>query len=174
MVAPTKPQEDTRPEQAKRVADFLEKNPASTQKEIDAVCDTGCISKVLSDMPELGYGLSRAWREVPCAGGRRERGGRARSSHSVSSGRARGGRVWIATELEYGSARGRQSWQAGLGQPPRSVGWRKDCSRNGILRDLGALSHQVQQLLSRHHAERPTGRRGACFRDRWHQRSGSP
>ncbi len=33
------------------------------------MCDTGCISKVLSDMPDLGYGLSRSWREIPCAGG---------------------------------------------------------------------------------------------------------
>lgn len=64
---------DTRPSQAIRVADYLEQHPGSTQKEIDAVCDTGCISKVLSDMPDLGYGLSRAWRDVPCAGGKHNR-----------------------------------------------------------------------------------------------------
>jgi len=75
-MAPVKQQDDTRPLQAARVADFLEKHPASTQKEIDAVCDTGCISKVLSDMERIdlygmGYGLARDWREVPCAGGTR-------------------------------------------------------------------------------------------------------
>ncbi|HEX5806102.1 MAG TPA: hypothetical protein VFY31_07185 [Macromonas sp.] len=64
---------DTRPRQAIRVADYLEQRPGSTQKEIDAVCDTGCISKVLSDMPALGYGLSRAWREIPCDSGRTTR-----------------------------------------------------------------------------------------------------
>lgn len=74
MVAPAKPQEDTRPEQAVRVANFLEKHPASTQKEIDAVCDTGCISKVLSEMVRtdlygMGYGIARGWRQIPCAGG---------------------------------------------------------------------------------------------------------
>lgn len=70
MVAPAKPQEDTRPEQAVRVADFLEKHPASTQKEIDAVCDTGCISKVLSEMVRTDlYGIARGWRQIPCADG---------------------------------------------------------------------------------------------------------
>lgn len=77
-MAPCKPQEDNRPEQAARVADFLEKHPASTQKEIDTVCDTGCISKVLSDMPRddlygMGYGIARGWREVLCASGARTR-----------------------------------------------------------------------------------------------------
>ena len=76
-MAPVKQQDDTRPLQAARVADFLEKHPARTQKEIDAVCDTGCISKVLSDMERIdlygmGYGLVRGWREVPCAGGTRK------------------------------------------------------------------------------------------------------
>lgn len=73
-MAPRKPRDDTRPEQAARVADFLERHPASTQKEIDAVCDTGCISKVLSDMERadlygMGYGLARGWRQIQCAGG---------------------------------------------------------------------------------------------------------
>ena len=76
-MALSKPQEDTRPAQAARVADYLEKHPASTSKEIDAVCDTGCISKVLSDMPgpdyAMGYGIARGWREVPCASGTRTR-----------------------------------------------------------------------------------------------------
>jgi len=70
----TTPQQDSRPAQAQRVADFLEQHPASTAKEIDATCDTGCISKVLSDMPRddlpgMGYGLLRGWRKVTCARG---------------------------------------------------------------------------------------------------------
>lgn len=60
---------DTRPAQAARVADYLDQHPASTQKEIDAVCDTGCISKVLSDMPRMGYGIRKGRRSVSCAGG---------------------------------------------------------------------------------------------------------
>ena len=55
---------DNRTKQMKRVADYLETHPQSTSKEIDAVCDTGCISKVLSDMPRAGYGLAKGWR--PC------------------------------------------------------------------------------------------------------------
>ena len=65
----TQPHHDTRPAQAARVADYLEQHPASTQKEIDAVCDTGCISKVLSDMPRMGYGIHKARRFVSCVGG---------------------------------------------------------------------------------------------------------
>jgi hypothetical protein len=53
---------DDRKKQMKRVADFLEANPESTSKEIDAVCDPGCTSKVLSDMPPAGYGLAKGWR----------------------------------------------------------------------------------------------------------------
>ena len=58
---------DNREKQAKRVADYLEQHPESTLKEIDATCDTGCISKVLSDMqrhdmPGMGYGIRRGWR----------------------------------------------------------------------------------------------------------------
>jgi hypothetical protein len=69
---------DDRPAQAARVADYLETHPNSTQKEIDAVCDTGCISKVLSDMPRpellgMGYGLAYGWRRVLCADGTRTR-----------------------------------------------------------------------------------------------------
>lgn len=63
------PRYDTRPAQALRVADYLDQHPASTQKEIDAACDTGCISKVLSVMPGIGYVLSRGWREVMCLSG---------------------------------------------------------------------------------------------------------
>lgn len=64
---------DTRPAQAERVAAFLELHPRSTAKEIDADCDTGCISKVLSDMPRMGYGLHRDWRIVDCAAGQLSR-----------------------------------------------------------------------------------------------------
>jgi hypothetical protein len=69
---------DDRPAQAHRVANYLETHPHSTQKEIDAVCDTGCVSKVLSDMrrPQpigLGYGLAYDWRDVLCADGSRTR-----------------------------------------------------------------------------------------------------
>lgn len=64
------PQADTRPAQAVRVANYLEQHPRSTLKEIDAVCDTGCISKVLSDMKkELGYGIAKGRRDVTCAAG---------------------------------------------------------------------------------------------------------
>lgn len=66
----TQRQIDTRPGQAVRVADFLERNPNSTGKEIDAVCDTGCITKVISAMEnELGYVLAKGWRTEPCASG---------------------------------------------------------------------------------------------------------
>lgn len=72
------PLPDDRPTQASRVADYLEAHPHSTQKEIDAVCDTGCISKVLSDMPRpelpgMGYVLAYGWREQLCAAGSRKR-----------------------------------------------------------------------------------------------------
>lgn len=70
MTIAPKPQLDTRAAQAERVADYLEQFPASTAKEIDAVCDTGCISKVLSDMPGLGYGVGKARRPVTCVSGR--------------------------------------------------------------------------------------------------------
>ncbi len=55
------------------MADYLERHPDSTAKEIDAVCDTGCVSKVLSEMRRMGYGIDRGWRDVTCAGGSRSR-----------------------------------------------------------------------------------------------------
>lgn len=64
---------DNRPAQAARVADYLELHPDSTAKQIDAACDTGCITKVLSDMPRMGYGLGKDWRRVSCASGQRTR-----------------------------------------------------------------------------------------------------
>lgn len=76
--SPKRPQSDTRPHQAARVADFLELHPDSTAKEIDAACDLGSTTKVISDMPGLGYRIARDWRrrDVLRTGGnhtRRER-----------------------------------------------------------------------------------------------------
>lgn len=74
-----KPLADNHPEQAARVADFLEPHPGSTLKEIDAACDTGCASKVLSAMSKpineggLGYGIAKGWRDVLCAAGKHTR-----------------------------------------------------------------------------------------------------
>lgn len=74
-----KPLPDSRPDQAARVADYLEKHPASTLKEIDAACDTGSVSKVLSTMSRsvpkggLGYGITKGRRYVLCAGGTHRR-----------------------------------------------------------------------------------------------------
>lgn len=56
-----------------RVVDFLEKHPASTQKEIGAACGT-CISELRSDMQRTevystSYSLERDWRQIPCARG---------------------------------------------------------------------------------------------------------
>jgi hypothetical protein len=64
---------DTRPAQAERVAAFLAQHPNSTAKEIDAACDVGSITKCLSDMPAMGYGLHRGRRYVSCAAGKRTR-----------------------------------------------------------------------------------------------------
>lgn len=64
---------DNRPAQAARVADYLELHPDSTAKQIDAACDTGCITKVLSDMPRMGYGLTKDKRRISCVGGQHTR-----------------------------------------------------------------------------------------------------
>lgn len=70
----TRPVLDTHPEQAKRVADYLEAHPASSAKKIDAACDTGCITKVLSAMrKELGYRLSHSTDLALCANGAKSR-----------------------------------------------------------------------------------------------------
>lgn len=60
-------------EQAQRVAYYLEQSPVSTGKEIDASCDVGCVTKVLSDMARSGYGIAKGWRWVPCVGGNKRR-----------------------------------------------------------------------------------------------------
>lgn len=65
---------DDRAGQAARVADYLEQHPASTGKEIDAACDTGSVTKVVSVMvDQLGYGIKKGYRHEPCAGGLRTR-----------------------------------------------------------------------------------------------------
>jgi hypothetical protein len=61
---------DTREAQCARVADFLETRPdGATRRELDAACDAGCTTKVLSDMPRLGYTLRKGWGRERCAAG---------------------------------------------------------------------------------------------------------
>lgn len=73
MSNPILPEADNRQWQAVRVANHLEAKPHSTAKEIDAACDVGCITKVLSDMPKLGYGVGKGWRTERCDQGNRTR-----------------------------------------------------------------------------------------------------
>ncbi len=64
---------DTREAQAARVADFMELHPEATGADL-AACDVGCVTRVLSAMArELGYGIRRGWRWVPCVGGTKRR-----------------------------------------------------------------------------------------------------
>ena len=64
----------TRVIQTARVADYLAKHANRTAKEIDAACDTGRISKVLSAMKnELGHCIETGWRPVPCGVGSNSR-----------------------------------------------------------------------------------------------------
>lgn len=61
---------DTREAQCARVADFLEARPSgATRRELDAACDAGCMTKVLSDMPRMGYTLHKGWGRERCAAG---------------------------------------------------------------------------------------------------------
>ena len=65
---------DTREGQCARVADFLETRPdGATRRELDAACDVGCMTKVLSDMPKLGYTLRKGWGRERCADGKLRR-----------------------------------------------------------------------------------------------------
>ena len=64
---------DPRHDQAKRVADFLELHPGATVKAIDAACDTGSVTKVISWMKRNAYGVHASWCQVSCAGGHRLR-----------------------------------------------------------------------------------------------------
>jgi hypothetical protein len=64
-----KPSIDTRREQFERVADFLEAQPRSTVKQIDAACDLGSPTKVISEMRRQGYVLRATWQYTPCVSG---------------------------------------------------------------------------------------------------------
>jgi hypothetical protein len=55
---------DSRAAQIQRVASFLASNPGATRKDIDEACDTGSITKVLSEMRRRGYGLRSERRPV--------------------------------------------------------------------------------------------------------------
>jgi hypothetical protein len=65
---------DTREAQALRVADYLAQHPDATGADVAAACDVGSVTRVLSAMcRELGYGIRRGWRWVPCVGGTKRR-----------------------------------------------------------------------------------------------------
>lgn len=65
---------DVREGECARVADFFDTRPdGATRRVLDAVCDVGCMTKVLSDMPRLGYVLRKAWGQELCADGVRWR-----------------------------------------------------------------------------------------------------
>lgn len=59
---------DTRAAQIERVATFMERNPGATLRQIEAACDTGSVTKVLSVMrhPSTGFVIKRERRLVPC------------------------------------------------------------------------------------------------------------
>lgn len=59
---------DSRAAQIERVAAFLERNPGATLRQIEAACDTGSVTKVLSVMrhPSTGYVIKRERRMTPC------------------------------------------------------------------------------------------------------------
>jgi hypothetical protein len=68
---PDKPRYDTRHEQFQRVVAYLLENPGSTTKEIDAACDVGSVTKILSDMSRSpGYSIKQGTRpcDVVCDG----------------------------------------------------------------------------------------------------------
>ena len=66
---------DTRKAQAMRAADYMEAHPEGvTATELKAACDLGSETKVLSAMwRELGYGIRREKRRVPCVAGTKAR-----------------------------------------------------------------------------------------------------
>lgn len=57
---------DARAAQCERTADYLETHPGAMLADIDAACDLGSATKVLSEMARMGYGIRRGWRLVPC------------------------------------------------------------------------------------------------------------
>lgn len=66
---------DTRADQIDRVAAYLEQNPGATLRDIEAACDTGSATKVLSVMrhPAAGFVLRREVHRVACNDGRSTR-----------------------------------------------------------------------------------------------------
>ena len=65
---------DTREAQALRVADYLQQHPDATGADLTAACDVGSVTRVLSAMVhELGFGIRRGWRWVPCVCGTKRR-----------------------------------------------------------------------------------------------------
>jgi hypothetical protein len=72
-VAPAS-QLDRREAQVARIDQFLDSHPWATLKEVDAACDAGSVSKVISHMRKvLGYVLAVGRREVLCADGHKVR-----------------------------------------------------------------------------------------------------
>lgn len=65
---PSQLQPDTRAAQIERVAAYLERNPGATLRQIEAACDTGSVTKVLSVMrrPSTGFVIKRERRLMPC------------------------------------------------------------------------------------------------------------
>lgn len=64
---------DTREAQAERLADYMARHPEATGADL-AACDVGSVTRTLSAMArELGYGIRRGWRWVPCVGGTKRR-----------------------------------------------------------------------------------------------------
>lgn len=61
---------DTRRAQMYRAALFMQTRPDGiTLKELQAACDLGSGTKVVSEMTRAGFGLFKGWRTVTCAGG---------------------------------------------------------------------------------------------------------
>lgn len=68
------PPTDTRTAQMWRAGRFMSTKPdGSTLQELQAACDLGSSSKVLSDMSRAGFGIAKSWRLVSCAGGKHRR-----------------------------------------------------------------------------------------------------
>lgn len=65
---PSQLQPDTRAAQIERVAAYLERNPGATLRQIEAACDTGSVTKVLSVMRRTsnGFVIKKERRLMPC------------------------------------------------------------------------------------------------------------
>lgn len=64
---------DTRPEQCRRAADYMEAHPGCTLRELGAGADLGSASKVVSEMQRNGYSVRRRRDRVRCADGTHSR-----------------------------------------------------------------------------------------------------